>query len=160
MSTYLNKKISAEPGATVRLCEFFVPQWSVKIWQQVNKSLFLRNLIHFWQKHVKWSLLIPKNMSLFVQKLGEDLVKTWITAAFFWALQGESPFFDFTFLGGRRRQNARSFFDGCQRIDFEIHPICWKQNIWRFGRNTGFTPPQRDLIQRCVLKNWGKQECV
>lgn len=86
----------------------------------------------------------------------------------FFTLQGESPFFDFTFLGGRLRRNVSSFFWKMRGIlmgafgIFERHHTCWKQNIWRFGRNKGFTPPQtsskRSDTKMC-LKDWGKRVC-
>ena len=100
----------------------------------------------------------------------KHLVKTWwdrITAAFFHFTRRES--FLRLHVPGRTSSSKREqFFWKMRGIlmgafgIFERHHTCWKQNIWRFGRNKGFTPPQtssKRSDRKMCLKDWGKRVC-
>ena len=60
----------------------------------------------------------------------------------FFTLQGESPFFDFTFLGGRLRRNVSSFFLENQGNEGDFDGC-----LWHFGE----TP---HLLKTKYLKIW------
>ena len=80
VSVHLAEENRRSQGQQSKLCEFFCAS--------EDSEVILRNLIHFILKSVK---------SIASRQL-------------FFTLQGESPFFDFTFLGGRLRRNVSSFF--------------------------------------------------
>lgn len=157
----LSWRKSTEPGATVGLCETFVPLKCQNLALTSPCSFGIWS-ISSWQKDVRWS-----RWSLSMLK---HLVKTWwdrITAAFFHFTRRES--FLRLHVPGRTSSSKREQFllenerdfDGCLWHFWETS-TCWKQNIWRFGRNKGFAPPQtsskRSEPKMCV-KDWGNRVC-